>query len=363
MKPQKILSVFLAVLFMFGCACSALAASDDTLSLTVLCSNVGGLPIPALFSSEHKVVAHAERTLGRMLNQSGADVVAVQEDFQYHALLAAQMTDYPYKTFTSGGIPAGDGLNLFSKYPICNVDRVAWTEFYGILTADNDGLTPKGFLKCTLDVNGVLIDLYNIHTDASKTMEDQLAKRAQFIQLSQYIGEHSADRPILITGDFNCTLHTYPFSDFYRTMIVEGGFSDGWAEKINGGNYLHGDDAEEIIDRYNAQYDNKFWGLWDSYERLLYRSGDGLSFDVTDFSYTFYTDKPDRPEALTDHAVMSCTVRLNTQDYARPDMTLREETDKSAAEKIVYYFRMVGRCLRLIGSDLVRLAREAFSKK
>ena len=360
MKTKKLLSILLAFTFLLCCAVPAYAQDTDESTLTVLCSNVGGLPIPALFAPEHKFVPRAERVLGQMLNRSGADVIAVQEDFQYHALLARQLTDYPYQTFTSGGIPAGDGLNVFSKYPIYNVDRVTWTEFNGILTDDNDGLTPKGFLKCTLDVDGMLIDLYNIHTDAYRTMADQLAKKAQFIQLSQYIDAHSAGRPVLITGDYNCTLHTYYYAEFYETMLADGLYQDAWVEFVNGGNYLRGEDAQEIIDRYNAQYGNEFWGMWDSYERLLYRGGDGLSFDVTDFSYTFYTDRPEEPEALTDHAVMACTLCLHAQDYARPDMALQKPTDKSTPEKIVYYLQMVGRCLRLIGQDLVRIVREAF---
>ena len=360
MNIKKSICIFLTMLLLAaGLNVAAHADSAAEPTLAILCSNVGGLPIPALFSSTHKIVPSAERKLGKMLNQSGADVVCVQEDFQYHALLAKQMTDYPYQTFTSGGIPAGDGLNVFSKYPIYNVDRVAWTEFYGILTCDNDGLTPKGFLKCTLDVDGILIDLYNIHTDAYRTMEDQLAKKAQFIQLSRYIDTHSAGRPVLITGDMNCTLHTYYYAEFYETMIEQAGFSDTWAEKINGGNYLRADDAEEIIDRYNDLYNNTFWGLWDSYERLLYRSGDGVSFEPTAFSYTFYTDRPENPEALTDHAVMSCTVRINAPDYMRPGLALCEPSDKTAVEKAVYFAQMVARCLRLIFSDLFRLLSQA----
>lgn len=357
---QKLLCVCLAVLFLLSGVCFAGLAADSPATLTIACSNVAGLPIPALFSPGHKLVPAAEKKLGRMLNESGADVVCVQEDFQYHGLLAAEMTNYPYRTFTSGGIPVGDGLNVFSRYPLYNVERVAWETFSGILTNDNDGLTPKGFLKCTLDVNGILLDLYDIHTDAYKTMEDQLAKKAQFTQLSDYIDAHSAGRPILITGDFNCTLHTYYYADFYETMIAGAGFSDVWVEVVNGGNYLRGDDAQEVIARYNAQYNDRFKGLWDSYERLVYRDGGGVSFTPTAHSYDFYTDRPDKPQALSDHAVMTCTLRIDTQDYARPHTELRMPADRSLPEKIAHGVRMTARCLRLIVSDLFRLVREIF---
>lgn len=346
------------VLLLLPCVCLPGLAAAEPQTLTVACSNVAGLPIPVLFPP-HKIVPAAERKLGEMLNQSGADVVCVQEDFQFHGLLASQMTDYPYRTFTSGGIPVGDGLNVFSRYPLYNVERVPWETFSGILTNDSDGLTPKGFLKCTLDVNGVLLDLYDIHTDAYKTMEDQLAKKAQFQQLNAYIDAHSAGRPVLITGDFNCTLHTYYYAEFYETMIAGAGFSDVWVETVNGGNYLRGDDAEDVIARYNAQYGDLFKGRWDSYERLIYRDAGGVSFTPTDHRYTFYTDRPDKPQALSDHAVMTCTLQLDTQEYARPQTDLHEPTDKSATEKIRYAFRMIVRCLRLIVSDLFRLVRDA----
>ncbi len=351
---KRIIRTSLALLLVLLCVTgSALAAAADTPEkLTIACSNVGGLPIPALFAPEHKIVPRAEKLLGRMLNANGADIVCVQEDFQYHDLLAKQMTDYPYRTFTSGGIPAGDGLNVFSKYPIYNVERVTWTTFNGILKYDNDGLTPKGFLKCTVDAGGVLIDLYNIHTDASRAEADQLAKRAQFEQLAAYIHAHSQDRPILITGDFNCSLHTYLLSNFYEIMLRDEGFTDAWVEVVNGGDCLHGDDADERIAAYTAQYGETFKGYWDSYERLLSRDGDGVHFTPTEHTYTFYTDKLNRPQALTDHAVMECTVELDAADYVRPETQLQPPTDRKWTEKLTHSLQMVARCLKLIFTDL-----------
>ncbi len=330
------------------------APKNDELQIDLICANVAGLPIPALFSSEHRIVARAQKIFGQKLNSSEADIVCVQEDFQFHNTLARQMTNYPYQTYTSGGIPAGDGLNIFSKYPIYNVERVAWEEFYGILQNDNDGLTPKGFLKCTVDFDGVLVDVYNIHTDASRTMGDQLAKKAQFIQLEEYIRQNSAGMPVMITGDMNCTLHTYYYAEFYETMIEKGGFEDAWVNVVNGGNYLRGDDAQEIIDRYNEQYNNEFWGLWDSYERLVYKGTESVSITPVEFGYKYYAHNGN-DEALSDHAVMETKVLIETSYYQRPDMVLAEPQDKSFFEKTTYYFKMVGRCLKLMVEDLFRI--------
>ena len=349
---HKLFCVLLAVLCVYGVFSFTASAAETPPSLTLLCANVAGLPIPMLFSGQHITVPQVQKQFGKILNESGAEIVCVQEDFQFHNVLAKQMTAYPYRTYTIGGIPAGDGLNIFSKYPIYNVERVAWTEYYGILKHDNDALTPKGFLKCTVDAGGVLIDLYNIHTDASKTLEDQLAKKAQFLQLKAYIDAHSADRPVLITGDFNCTLHTYYYGEFYETMLNGTGFRDAWVEFVNGGNYLRGDDAEEIIARYNARYNNQFWGLWDSYERLLYRGGDGVSFTPTAHDYTFYKTDNKYGDLLSDHAVMCCTVALDAAEYARPAVELTAPSKPNAHKQFLYTVRMIFRCLHLIVTDL-----------
>ena len=354
MRPicRKLFCILLTAVCAFGSFAFAASAAEAQPSLTILCANVAGLPIPMLFSGRQITVMRSQTEFGKILNESGADVVCVQEDFQFHDRLAQQMTAYAYQTRTSGGIPAGDGLNVFSKYPIYNVERVAWTAYYGILKHDNDALTPKGFLKCTLDADGVLIDLYNIHTDASKTTEDQLAKKAQFLQLKAYIDAHSAGRPVLITGDFNCTLHTYYYAEFYETMLCGTGFQDAWVEVVNDGNYLRGDDAEDVIARYNAQYNDRFWGLWDSYERLLYRGGDGVSFTATEHAYTFYRADNRSADLYSDHAVMRCTVTIDDTDYTRPALDVATQQPSGVKERLIYTVRMVFRCLGLILTDL-----------
>ena len=150
-----IISSLLVSALMIGVGTVAFAEEDTSNKLTVISSNVAGLPIPSKFHKDGKVVPKTQKIMGEMLNNSGIDIICVQEDFQYHAILAKQMTNYPYKTYTSGGVPVGDGLNIFSKYPIYNIKRVEWEAYNGILDAANDGLTPKGFLKCTVDFNGV----------------------------------------------------------------------------------------------------------------------------------------------------------------------------------------------------------------
>lgn len=357
----KILSVLLVCVLAFSVFGTLAGAeqAESSKELTIISSNVGGLPIPSVFSENKKVVPKAEVVLGEMLNESGIDIICIQEDFQFHSLLAKGMTNYPYRTFTSGGIPAGDGLNVFSKYPIYNIDRVAWKDFNGLLTAANDGLTPKGFLKCTVDVDGLLIDVYDIHTDANGSLDDQKAKRKQFRQLSDYINENSYGRPVLITGDFNCTLHGDRYTNYYETMIVEQGYRDAWAEVVNGGDYFRGSNASELIAEYNRKYVD-FWGYWDSVERVAYRDGDGAVITPVEFEYNYYTNSDTDLMALTDHAVMSCRLVIDTSDFVRPDMQLSEPVDKSIFEKVSYYFKMLKRCWELFLDDAVRILNGLF---
>ena len=187
-KTFKImLSTLLALVLLISVGTVAFAEDENVNitedNLSVMSANVAGLPIPSKFDKDGKVVPKTQKILGQLLNTSGVDIICVQEDFQYHSILAAQMKNYPYTTYTSGGVPVGDGMNIYSKYPIYNVERVAWEVFNGILDAANDGLTPKGFLKCTVDFNGVLVDVYDTHLDANGSLADCAAKKAQLEQL------------------------------------------------------------------------------------------------------------------------------------------------------------------------------------
>jgi exonuclease III len=358
---KKLIAIILTVSMLSAFACFSYAedgSEKKSVSLSIISSNVDGLPIPSFVTKDKRSVPTSEKLIGQQLNNSGYDIVCVQEDFQYHSILAKQMTNYKYDTYTSGGIPVGDGVNIFSKYPIYNIERVTWTDFNGILDAANDGLTPKGFVKCTADVNGVLVDIYDIHVDANGSEADCKAKEKQFNQLAAYISANSADRPVLITGDYNATLHCDYLANMYEIMIVGNGFKDAWAEVKNNGNYFRSDGATDLINQWYAQYNGQYWGIWDSVERLLYKSGAGATVTATDFSY----EEPKSSEVsytLSDHNIMKSTVEIDTTNYVRPDITLTAPTDTTTSYKITHGIKMVVRCLSLIIGDLlVRLGKK-----
>ena len=290
-----------------------------------------------------------------MLNDSGYDIICVQEDFGYHDTLASAMTEYPYRTYTSGGVPIGDGLNIFSKYPIYNIERVAWHKSHGVFSDGSDALTPKGFLKCTVDVNGILIDLYNVHCDAYRTDADQLAKKAQLIQLMGYIEEHSAQRPLIITGDTNLTFHADPLSEMYRILIAEGGFTDCWAEMKNGGNCFQNEEDQPLIQEWYDKFGGHDWGRWDSVERTLYRNGDGLMIHPTRFEYVIYTDRKDEIKSLTDHRMMECILQIDTSDYQRPDISLTRPSKPSIFYSFFHGGAMLIRFLFILIFEIITI--------
>lgn len=349
---KKIISILLAVIMLFAVGVSAFAEDDsaEEKKITIYCQNVAGLPIPSMFADDGKVIPKTQKIMGKMLNEIGADVICVQEDFQYHSVLAAQMTNYPYQTYTSGGIPVGDGLNIFSKYPIYNIERVAWEQFNGILDAANDGLTPKGFLKVTVDFDGLLVDVYDIHADANGSYEDCMAKKAQFTQLSAYIDENSAGRPVAITGDYNALFHGDIAAELYPIMIQGAGFSDAWTLYCNDGVYFTSYLPADVVAEYDKKWGGYYWGHWDSVERLLFRDGDGTKMTVTNHKYVDMNAKAGQP--VTDHNGMFGELTVDMSEYVRPEIQLNTEIKKSPLQSFKHAVDMYIRCFKLLFTDL-----------
>lgn len=361
---KKLTALVLSVLLVFGLSLTAFAQNDPpakTVTVSIASANVAGLPIPSAFDDHGNVVPRTQKEMGQLLNESGIDVICVQEDFQFHGILAKQMTNYPYQTFTSGGVPVGSGVNIFSKYPIYNVERHSWEHFNGIWDAANDALTPKGFVKATVDVDGVLLDVYDLHADANGSIPDCLAKKAQWGELLDFIAEHSAGRSVAITGDWNACLHTDIPCDLYPIMIEGAGFKDGWSEYCNDGVYFTGYLSQAEVNAYNEKFGGYYWGKWDSVERLLYRNGDdGANLICTDFRYVDYNKLGGYDyEGLTDHNVMYSTLTIETDNYVRPDVDLVVETRRPLGERLRYGVQMVLRCFKLMFEGALELLFKA----
>ena len=260
--------------------------------------NVAGLPFAVL--TNENVAANQEHA-GRYLSSNDFDIVSVQEDFGYHKQLVENMEGFSHSTNHTGGIPGGDGLNVFTKdMPIYNETRVEWNDASGILSDGSDRLTPKGFVYSVIDIgNGIYVDYYNLHADAYGGKGSVAARTSQYKQLAGFIQARSAenDRPVIVTGDFNNYMHVHENNGaLYNTLHVECGLKDAWIEHHNNGDYF---------DLYKWHISGlPAWGNWDSVERFMYKSGGGVDVDVSDFRYVEVYNENGKP--ISDHVAAEC---------------------------------------------------------
>ncbi len=291
----------------------------DKYALKAVNFNVAGLPFG--FLKGENVIAN-QKAAGKYLSQNNFDIVAVQEDFGYHKNLIKSMSGFQYMTNHTGGIPGGDGLNIFTKnMPVYNETRVAWNEACGILSDGSDALTPKGFIYSVIDMgNGIYVDFYNLHADAYGGQGSIAARTSQLKQLAEFIKARSAenDRPVIITGDFNNYMHTHEDDGaLYKTLYLECGLKDAWMEYHNNGEYFN---------LYQWHITGlPAWGNWDSVERFMYKGGGGVDIVVSDFRFVEVCN--DNGKVISDHSAAECDFTfIKTTDFVENTQSLQTRT-------------------------------------
>ncbi|MCR5484686.1 MAG: hypothetical protein K6F09_03745 [Clostridiales bacterium] len=293
---------------------SQCAENGQTGTFRVFCYNVFGLP--KLISGVDRGVkwdtTFNQRSIGRYLNGEPYDVVAVQEDFGYHRLLAAEMTKYKYRTQPHGGIPSGDGTNIFTfEKKMYNEEHIPWNTLYGIVTDGADRFSQKGLTYACIEIaDGVYVDFYNIHTDACDDEGSVKARADNFRQLKELISNRKIDRPVIVTGDFNETMSD-DFAGMYHFLVNGCDLKDAWTELCNGGDY---EDFTSYEDKYGYDTEDKL-GVWDSIERFLYKSGGGV--EITCDSFDFYDVKNERGESCSDHKAARTTFTYKVTDKTK----------------------------------------------
>lgn len=341
---KKLLTMLLALTLCALISIPAYRAESAIVSrsLQVISFNVDGLPIPSFLSSTKRPAAKATRLLAQQVNAAGCDILCAQEDFNYHNTLTKTL-DMDFATLTSGPAVVGDGLNVFSKYPIYNVERHPWETAYGVFDCGSDELTPKGILCCTIDLgNGAFVDVYTLHADAWEDEDSMLAKAAQFDQLLQLIETYSKDRAVLLTGDFNTNYTT--FREGYKNgtykidlcqklldSFVANGFRDAWVESNVDGRYDF--TSAEMYARYGVPYPR----TWDTLDHIFYRDGKGVSFELVQASYKdFDCDEISWPGHLSDHAALCAdfTVSIEPSNCTAPQILHKE-----SIRPFAYFFR------------------------
>lgn len=199
------------------------------------------------------------------------ELVLVQEDFGFHAQLAADAA-HPHQSQpmqTGSVVELGDGLNRFSMTEFDGFARQAWTECNGIVGAANDCLTAKGFSVGRHRLDGAVVDVYNLHMDAGRDGGDRAARAAQVAQLLAAIGEQSGGVAVIVAGDTNMKDGDEAELD---ALIDGAGLTDacralGCAEPLR---------IDRVMFRGSAELELSATG-WGVDERFVDASGDPLS--------------------------------------------------------------------------------------
>ena len=296
--------------------------NPDKFSVKMVNYNVGGLP---WMSNAAKQERNAE-----FIVENGYDIVAVQEDFNLHSTFAGGLTGYNYATNHTGGVPGGDGLNVFTKnMPIYNETRGEWYVSYGVIDHGADEMTPKGFVYTVIDIgNGIYIDFYNLHADAYGDEGSMQAREYQFRQICDFIKERSAenDRPVIVTGDFNIYMHTHEAnSNMYEYFIEDCGFKDAWVEVKNDSDYYN-------MHKWHVS-GLPAWGNWDSVERFFYKGCDGVGVIAKDFNFIEVLNANGKP--ASDHSAAECEFEfIKTDAFEENTQKLEVVTESTdTAEK------------------------------
>lgn len=262
---------------------------DSSGFFSVLTYNVAGLP--GLISSAITGRSRSIAEIGKKINPF--DIVNVQEDFNYNNSLYWGGNEHPYRTRTKGRVPFGDGLNTLSRFPMSDVVRVPWKKRTGA-----DFLTPKGFTLVQVEiVEGIWVDVYNVHANAQNSRRAASARRDNLNQLRDFIGEHSNDNALLVMGDFNAH---YSFSDDNLHDFMEStALVDSWVELQNGGL------VPEAKNTFKPPHMLTIGNQNESIDKILYRSTNRLSLTARDYKIenNLFTNLKGLP--LSDHYALA----------------------------------------------------------
>ncbi|MBQ7541955.1 MAG: endonuclease/exonuclease/phosphatase family protein [Clostridia bacterium] len=310
---KKLFCLLLCALVMTPTLFCAHAADAQSGTLRLIAYNVSGIPLVGDFQgSVFTTTNDRARRIGRMLNGTGVDFIGTEEDFNASKHLAAQMTNYPYHSFSSGGVAQGQGMNVFSSHPLYNIKRVKWDKEYGFVSGSNDALSNKGFLYSLMELReGVYIHVINLHMDAGYDPLSLRARISNFRQLADFIQNELDDgRALIVQGDFNYKFKRQLKDDLWGNLLEPTGLRDVWAEVYNGGLYDFTDPAFDLD------------SPGDDLDRILFRSGRDLVLTpvsktvpdltgengerysdhdpmLTEFAYTLTGETLSEPEART----------------------------------------------------------------
>ncbi|CCH44615.1 putative secreted protein [Wickerhamomyces ciferrii] len=245
-------------------------------AFNALSFNVAGLPQILQNNGEELDKDIATQKIGEdfasMKDQ--LDIINVQEDFNYHAKLY-DYDNHPYRTATSGGVPFGSGLNTLSNYEILHTKRIKWNECSN--ASENDCLTPKGFTVSTLRLDGHIVNVINLHTDAGTEDDDNAKRNSNLKQVADYIDSNLYDQAVLVFGDTN-SRYTRA-SDDIAIFTNQNGLEDPWIVLERNG-IVPEKGADSIMCQLPSTENN-----CETVDKMFYRGDKTISFKADTFHY------------------------------------------------------------------------------
>ena len=190
--------------------------------------------------------------ISEYLLESDADIIGIQEDFNYHDTVAGPLRGLYHEGTYMGGFDLSkifssaewwscfplprfkaDGLGFFSKRGLTEIegeDIKRWKKSYGYFTHANDKLTHKGFRHYEVKVESKTLDIYVLHMDADfynpescpDVSGDIKARKCQLKQLVKYIIDRKnsgVDNPAIIMGDTNSGTYEWDVENINEYLL------------------------------------------------------------------------------------------------------------------------------------------------
>lgn len=223
-------------------------------TFTAASYNVDGLPnivvnllITKIQLNPDGPLEDGTNSISQKLAADAWDIIAFQEDFNFHDNLISSMKDIYTFGKHRGTVGAAqiastadtDGLGfatLNSTSSFANQTFVEFTDKYGGLTSGANDCIKKGFRYYTVTLKGgAEIDVYVTHMNSGSDSGHISARQSQFKQLAEYIVAHDNGRPVLILGDFNARYTRDDFGTYFWANLGDkvNYFSDAWVELVD----------------------------------------------------------------------------------------------------------------------------------
>ena len=204
-------------------------ASAPTHQLKVVTLNTWLLAVMGIHVGKDMVARAA--IIGRMVSETGADLVALQETWPDHdkreIISEFKQFGYPYATYLGRGVTLGNGLVLISKYPIV---RAFTSPTYREVTQDTEIFAKKAGMYAEIAISPTEhVDFFTSHLGAlsyekstgTYNAAQKGRQRKQYLEFRNWILKTKRNAHVIVAGDFNADYHTLKDGQFLSEYAAD----------------------------------------------------------------------------------------------------------------------------------------------